>query len=375
MNDNKNIKNQNWGLHLVFHTQKRSLDLRERDPWGTWTVKARSFGVYPGVPSAFQMAFTPLRKVAVAVLFFFWLLYPLQWRYPSVLDKWPSTAVLLSDDVELMQKSFTNWHSPRHAFVKANSGTWINWLKESMHKAWFCLTHLLNFVEVVSVNPPFSDACPLQKCDMAMCFPLAGSLPDKHWGRRYLEDVFGKQLDRIVSSFKKAQLTGDCLDTPLTFGSDKCGWNGATFSSMYWHCCIMLHCFLSRRVFHCTELSSIVSWHVILAAWQVHIFAPVRDAFKPQLPLMPCPVEVLSLNSPEPPSKQPRLDTACTWKRTTCIIIISICIIILYQWAVNLWRHPMMSLFFRGPGARSCGAWTGLASSLAELLWMCNWMD
>jgi hypothetical protein len=144
---------------------------------------------------------------------------------------------------------------------------------------------------------------------------------------------------------------------------------------MYWHCCIMLHCFLSRRVFHCTELSSIVSWHVILAAWQVHIFAPVRDAFKPQLPLMPCPVEVLSLNSPEPPSKQPRLDTACTWKRTTCIIIISICIIILYQWAVNLWRHPMMSLFFRGPGARSCGAWTGLASSLAELQWMCNWMD
>ena len=78
-------------------------------------MKARSFGVYPDVPSAFQMAFTPLRKVAVAVLFFLWLLYPLQWRYPSVLDKWPSTAVLLSD-VELRQKSFTNWHSPRHAF-------------------------------------------------------------------------------------------------------------------------------------------------------------------------------------------------------------------------------------------------------------------
>ena len=80
------------------------------------------------------------------------------------------------------------------------------------------------FVEVVSVNPPFSDACPLQKCDMAMCFPFAGSPPEAlgHWGRRYLEDVFGKQLDRIVSSFKKAQLTGDFLDTPLTFGSDKC---------------------------------------------------------------------------------------------------------------------------------------------------------
>ena len=28
-----------------------------------------------------------------------------------MLDKWPSTAVLLSDDVELMQKSFTNWDS------------------------------------------------------------------------------------------------------------------------------------------------------------------------------------------------------------------------------------------------------------------------
>lgn len=64
-------------------------------------MKARSFGVYPG---------------AVLFLATERLLYPLQWRYPSVLDKWPSTAVLLSDDVELMQKSFTNWHSPGHAF-------------------------------------------------------------------------------------------------------------------------------------------------------------------------------------------------------------------------------------------------------------------
>ena len=59
------------------------------------------------------MAFTPLQKVAVAVLFFFWLLYPLQWRYPSVLDKWPSTAVLLSDDVELMQKIFHELAFPK----------------------------------------------------------------------------------------------------------------------------------------------------------------------------------------------------------------------------------------------------------------------
>ena len=36
-------------------------------------------------------------------------------------------------------------------------------------------TILDTFVEVVSVNPPFSDACPLQKCDMAMCFPLTGT--------------------------------------------------------------------------------------------------------------------------------------------------------------------------------------------------------
>ena len=76
------------------------------------------------------------------------------------------------------------------------------------------------FVKVVSVNPPFSDACPLQKCYVAMCFPVASSPPEKHC-RRYLEDVFGKQLDRIVSSFKKAQLTGDFLDKLLTFGSDQ----------------------------------------------------------------------------------------------------------------------------------------------------------
>lgn len=80
-----------------------------------WGVPGCTFGVSDGL-----YAFT---KGCSRSPVFFWLLYPLQWRYPSVLDKWPSTAVLLSDDVELMQKSFTNWHSPRHAFGKANSGT------------------------------------------------------------------------------------------------------------------------------------------------------------------------------------------------------------------------------------------------------------
>ncbi|CAK9017528.1 unnamed protein product [Durusdinium trenchii] len=87
--------------------------------------------------------------------------------YPSVLDKWPSTAV-------------------------------------------------------VTVNPPFSDA--------------------------YLEDVFGKQLDRLVSSFRKVQMFAPVRDAPWRPQLRRL--QGARFVQQFWDATAMRDRHLEQPVLH-----------------------------------------------------------------------------------------------------------------------------